>query len=265
VEEVQVKSSGYNAEFRATTGGVITAVTKSGANTWRGSFGTYYSNDKWLGDVRRSIRLNPANQTQAEYITTPRDPDSYNYDLVGDLGGPILRDRAWFYVGLAPQLQPPRAHDDVLHGSGQNRTCGPSRTFPSDGEDYNYNYNVSSQLRSNMRLRFTGSNERSNGAQSLPGLEPDGTTNANATLFPNPVTSNSLNDSYIGDLSWVVSPKFFVNANVGVLMSDTWHVTETQFYEGIRRTFSSSNVATRPQCLGRAAVRFRKFRRRYNS
>ena len=30
VQEVQVKSSGYNAEFRATTGGVISAITKSG-------------------------------------------------------------------------------------------------------------------------------------------------------------------------------------------------------------------------------------------
>jgi hypothetical protein len=37
---VQVKSSGYNAEYRATTGGVISAITKSGSNQIRGSFGT---------------------------------------------------------------------------------------------------------------------------------------------------------------------------------------------------------------------------------
>ena len=32
IAEVQVKSSGYNAEYRATTGGVISAITKSGGN-----------------------------------------------------------------------------------------------------------------------------------------------------------------------------------------------------------------------------------------
>ena len=37
VEEVQVKSSGYTAEFGGATGGVINAVTKSGTNDWRGS------------------------------------------------------------------------------------------------------------------------------------------------------------------------------------------------------------------------------------
>ena len=37
MQEVQVKSSGYNAEFRATTGGVISAITKTGSNQWHGA------------------------------------------------------------------------------------------------------------------------------------------------------------------------------------------------------------------------------------
>ena len=41
LQEVQVKSSGYNAEFRATTGGVINAITKSGSNMYRGDVGAY--------------------------------------------------------------------------------------------------------------------------------------------------------------------------------------------------------------------------------
>ena len=39
LQEVQVKSSGYNAEFRATTGGVIKAITRSGSNMFRGDVG----------------------------------------------------------------------------------------------------------------------------------------------------------------------------------------------------------------------------------
>src|SRR6185295_13427599 len=37
VEEVQVKSSGYTAEFGGATGGVINVVTKSGTNSWHGN------------------------------------------------------------------------------------------------------------------------------------------------------------------------------------------------------------------------------------
>ena len=36
VDEIQVKSSGYTAEYGGSTGGVINVVTKSGTNTWRG-------------------------------------------------------------------------------------------------------------------------------------------------------------------------------------------------------------------------------------
>ncbi len=41
IQEVQVKSSGYNAEFGGSTGGVVSAITKSGSNNIRGSVGLY--------------------------------------------------------------------------------------------------------------------------------------------------------------------------------------------------------------------------------
>ena len=94
VEEVQVKSSGYNAEYRATTGGVVSAVTKSGGNAlpWRRR---HLLLERRLARQRAAARfaLNPANQTLAEYITTPRDP-AYNMDPVLDFGGPMLHDQA---------------------------------------------------------------------------------------------------------------------------------------------------------------------------
>ena len=42
IQEVQVKSSGYNAEFGGAMGGVVSALTKSGSNQFRGSIGIYY-------------------------------------------------------------------------------------------------------------------------------------------------------------------------------------------------------------------------------
>ena len=54
IQEVQVKSSGYNAEFRATTGGVISAITKTGSNAWHGGVGYYFRNNNFNGEPRPS-------------------------------------------------------------------------------------------------------------------------------------------------------------------------------------------------------------------
>ena len=61
IQEVQVKSSGYNAEFGGATGGVISAITKSGSNTVRGSAGIYYQTDSGSTATQRqySPRTNP--------------------------------------------------------------------------------------------------------------------------------------------------------------------------------------------------------------
>jgi outer membrane receptor protein involved in Fe transport len=235
--EVQVKSSGYNAEYRATTGGVVSAITKSGGNSYHGGVGLYYSNDDWLGSVRPTIRLNPANQTLAEYITTPRDP-GYNMEPVLDLGGPILRDRAWFYVGYGPQLS--RSERTVTFTSN-NQT----QTFQNDSDDHSVNYTLNSQLSADTRVKFSGGNLRRYGAPaSLPGKEPNGTSTSNPTLFPNPLHSNEINDSYVGELAWVVTPKFFVNTNLGYFNYNTFQVTDTQFFNELRHVFGASNTCT---------------------
>jgi hypothetical protein len=234
--EVQVKTSGYNAEYRATTGGVVSAVTKSGGSAFHGGAGFYFSNDKWAGDVRPSLRLNPANQTLAEYTRTPRDP-AYNVDPVLDLGGPILQNRAWFYLGYGPQFS--RSERTVRFNSNNE-----TRTFQNDSDDHSLTYTITSQLSDSTRVKFSGSNQRGYGGSSLPGKEPDGSSNSNTALFPNPLHTNSTNDAYVGELSWVVSPKFFVNTNLGYFNYNSFQVTDTEFSSSLRRVFGASNTCT---------------------
>ena len=52
VEEVQVKSAGYAAEYGGSVGGVISAVTKSGTNEFKGWVGLYYGDSGWNGSER---------------------------------------------------------------------------------------------------------------------------------------------------------------------------------------------------------------------
>ena len=51
IEEVQVKSSGYAAEFGGATGGVVSVISKSGTNQFRGEGGFYFNNDALNGDL----------------------------------------------------------------------------------------------------------------------------------------------------------------------------------------------------------------------
>ncbi len=107
LSEVQIKTSGYAAEFGGSTGGVVNAISKSGGNQYRGSFGTYYRNEGFQSDPRKSWRINPftdctQNLPQCagtpEFVATP-DAAFDNWNPIGDIGGPIFRNRAWFYFG----------------------------------------------------------------------------------------------------------------------------------------------------------------------
>ena len=137
VDQVQVKSSGYNAEYRATTGGVVSAITRSGTNKFNGELGTYFSNDSWLGHVRQSLRLNPNNQTIAEFTTTARDDKSYTVEPLMTLGGPILRDRIWFFAGYVPQYT--NAERTVTFT--QNVAAGPTTFNGQHGNDPKQDHN----------------------------------------------------------------------------------------------------------------------------
>ena len=112
VQEVQVKASGYGAEYRAAIGGVISAVTKSGSNQWHGGFGTYYLSNNLQGAVRPTLQLNPTNQKEAQYVLAPADAFTH-WETAADVGGPIRRDRLWFHVGFNPQVRTTQSNRDV--------------------------------------------------------------------------------------------------------------------------------------------------------
>ncbi len=69
VEEVQVKSSGYTAEYGGSTGGVINVLSKSGSNQWRGDAFLYYQSEALDSDPRPTLRLKPSNDRESEYVT----------------------------------------------------------------------------------------------------------------------------------------------------------------------------------------------------
>src|SRR5712691_10157193 len=72
IEEVQVKSSGYNAEYGGAIGGVINVITRSGANNFFGEAGVYYGSDGLIGNPRPFLRRGLQNGLISEYVPTKK-------------------------------------------------------------------------------------------------------------------------------------------------------------------------------------------------
>ncbi len=94
VQETEVITGGYKAEYGRATGGIVNIVTKSGSNQFSGSV---FAN--WEpGSLRAAERATPS---AASSIDVQDELDNA-FDFGAELGGPILKDRLWFHVGLNP-------------------------------------------------------------------------------------------------------------------------------------------------------------------
>jgi hypothetical protein len=103
LQEVQVKTVGIPAEYGGALGGVVSAVTKSGGNRFTGE-GHYYFTGSALnaGPVRR-LNLDPSDDVTVRYIQDEEQP-SHNNEVGGSIGGPIIRDRLFFFGSISPRF-----------------------------------------------------------------------------------------------------------------------------------------------------------------
>jgi hypothetical protein len=84
-KSVEVKTGGYPAEFGRSTGGFVNAITKSGTNEFHGGVTATWE----PGDLRDSAPNTFRNNF--EDYTASRE------EWVAELGGPIIKDRLFFY------------------------------------------------------------------------------------------------------------------------------------------------------------------------
>jgi hypothetical protein len=96
IREFQVNTSNYSAEYGRAAGGVTNAVTKSGSNKFHGD-GFFFDRDNRLG-ARNPLAF----QTTFDATTGTRTvngikPDDKRYTFGGDIGGPIKKDKAFFF------------------------------------------------------------------------------------------------------------------------------------------------------------------------
>jgi Carboxypeptidase regulatory-like domain/TonB dependent receptor/TonB-dependent Receptor Plug Domain len=224
VEEVQVKSSGYQAEYGGSTGGVINVVTKSGTNRFRGDLLSYFSGDNLESAFRPNLRLVPINSRLAEYVTYPEDSFT-RFEPGFDIGGPIVRDRLWFFGSFLPSFTDT---DRTVTA----RADGVTRTTNQKIKTYYSSNNVTGQATNNLRLKFAVNMSPQKREGLLPNL--DGTTSPTAVLG---IDRKQPNYSYSGSADYVINSGWFAGIRGGYFTRD---VQDTGVFEGTRYVFSNS-------------------------
>ncbi|HWQ35883.1 MAG TPA: carboxypeptidase regulatory-like domain-containing protein [Blastocatellia bacterium] len=96
IKEFQVVAAGYSAEFGRSTGGLVTAVTKSGTNQYHGS-AFYLIRHRELSRNNDFYKALEANLNR-EVIAAPTQQQ-----FGGSFGGPIRKDRAFFFGSYEQQ------------------------------------------------------------------------------------------------------------------------------------------------------------------
>ena len=104
LQEVQVKTSGISAEYGGALGGVISAVTKSGGNVFRGEGHYYYEGSALAVAPVKRLVLEPNAENSAFYIQD-RENENRQSEFGGSIGGPILADRLFFFGSYSPRVE----------------------------------------------------------------------------------------------------------------------------------------------------------------
>lgn len=100
VREFQVNTSNYSAEYGRSAGGVINAITKSGTNDFHGSAFFYDRNNKWGARNPASFINRLVNGVSTREALKPKD---VRYQFGGTLGGPIVKDKLFFFFSYDEQ------------------------------------------------------------------------------------------------------------------------------------------------------------------
>ena len=158
IEQTNILTGGISAEYGRFSGGVVNIVTKSGGNTFGGSFRENFSNPKWIEVTPRQKAATPPST----------NPDLLSKTSEATFGGPIKRDKLWFF------------------SSGRYEKTNTNLTFVLSDQQA-----VRNDTNKRGELKFTGSPAS---GQTISG---DYTNNSNAQVNRFSLNSNSLDPSVL--------------------------------------------------------------------
>ena len=231
LDEVQIKTAGFEAEYGQALGGIINTIVKSGTNDFKGSV-AWYASPEGLRGSNQLVELDAGNANTVE-----RGVDDFAFSL----GGPIKKDKLFYFVAYNPviTIDTRRATSNtnpafpaaaamvedytgalVFDETNPNGFGVTSLAFPSAGSDlerrrtaHNYAVKFSWHITANQQLELSAFGD--------PATGKSGPQRPDAPLYTDSATGGGESEIRYGSdnqaLKWngVFGPHFFVEALVG--------------------------------------------------
>ena len=89
IREVRVRTGGYEAEYRSSLGGIMEVVTNTGSNKFHGQVFGFFTNSGLSGSPETNV-----------FVSEPGDFTAYDFGF--SVGGPIVKDKLWYYGAFNP-------------------------------------------------------------------------------------------------------------------------------------------------------------------
>lgn len=203
--EFQIATNRFSAQLGRSGSSVINVVTKQGTNELHGSGSVYFRD--------RSLQALPATFDRSLGRTPPFDREQYAFTL----GGPIRKDRAWFFGSFEYRNQ----DGVVLVGARDLATRSIRRDFATAPlDDFLTTNRIDWAPTDNDRFGFRYSFQRENGITASTLIRSIGSASQR---------QSSLNrtNSFLANYSHVVSPRDINNFSFsyGTFLNDTLPVT----------------------------------------
>jgi hypothetical protein len=248
VKEVQVKSAGYEAEYGGATGGVVNVATRSGSNDFHGEARFEMNLNGLAGDDRLARRFDrlriaaPVSPSAAQLAAGVK-PRSFEPEYFGnndgkddfrsiapafDLGGPIVKDKLWFYGSYAPQFErtnrnlrlirlvaPGQTVNGVISADGSITQLDKRTIQYFNKFDYMFG-KIDFAPTSKLTFAFTGisSPTKVTGPTTFLALETTSTTTFNELRYPlkgGYAPSNQIS----GQATWLATSNLIINTRLG--------------------------------------------------
>lgn len=142
-QEINIRSSGFEAEYGGATGGVINAISRSGQNDFHGTVYAQFTSSGLNAKDRPYYQRSPLNADARDFFQPGEDRYSIWYPGF-TLGGRIIKDKIFFFTGYSPEVERTRRTNAYTTGT---------RTFDQENlRHYMLNrvdYNITQKIQAN--------------------------------------------------------------------------------------------------------------------
>lgn len=103
VQQVQIKNGVMDAQYGGAMGGVVNAVVRNGSNDFHGQVGFYFNNNSLEAHPNPTLEMDPTDDSRTKVRLFQNTSDDWTrWNPVFSLGGPLIKNRLFFFTGFMP-------------------------------------------------------------------------------------------------------------------------------------------------------------------